>query len=161
MAKSERSQIYCIRRGNVLAPEMEYDSDLIQRLSPNTRIKVTVSEGRSPAKLRLYWSYLQRIIAATGCAPSAETLHDVVKLHTGFVTPVMVKGFTVAVPKSISFASMSEAEFDAYLATAEAWLIETYGVSISDAFADQQAGADQRGSRQADVGRPASANNRG
>jgi len=136
MSKSEQPQIYCYRRGNVLAPEMQADADLIQRLSADTRIKITVTEGRSPAKLRLYWAYLGRVVKACKCAPSPEALHDVVKLHTGFVVPVMVKGFTVAVPKSISFSSMSESEFDDFLRTAETWVIETYGISIADAFSE-------------------------
>lgn len=139
MAKNEKPQIYVQRRGNYLVPEMATDADLIQRLPLGQRIKVTVSEGRSPAKLRLYWSYLSRIVKACECAPSPEALHDVVKLHTGFVTPVLVKGFTVAVPKSISFASMSESEFDDFLATAEKWLVQTYGISIKDAFTEAAA----------------------
>lgn len=139
MAKSEQPQIYMKRRGNQLFPEMQADADLIMRLSADTRIKITVTEGRSPAKLRLYWAYLGRVVKSCNCAPSPEALHDVVKLHTGFVTPVMVKGFTVAVPKSISFSSMSESEFDDFLRTAEKWLIETYGISISDAFSEEAA----------------------
>jgi hypothetical protein len=139
MAKSEQPQIYVQRRGSYLVPEMAADKDLIERLAIGQRIKVTVTEGRSPAKLRLYWAYLGRVVKACHCAPSAESLHDVVKLHTGFVTPVMVKGFTVAVPKSISFSSMTESEFDDFLATSERWIIETYGISIKDAFEEQAA----------------------
>ena len=139
MAKNEHPPIYVMRRGSVLHPEMMEDKDLIERLPSGHRIKITVSEGRSPAKLRLYWSYLGRVVKACGCAPSPEALHDVVKLHTGFVTPVMVKGFTVAAPKSISFASMTEAEFDDFLREAERWLIETYGISIADAFTEAAA----------------------
>lgn len=139
MSKSEQPHIYMKRRGSQLFPEMQADADLIMRLSADTRIKITVTEGRSPAKLRLYWAYLGRVVKACNCAPSPEALHDVVKLHTGFVTPVMVKGFTVAVPKSISFSSMSESEFDDFLRTAEKWLIETYGISISDAFSEEAA----------------------
>lgn len=139
MAKSEQPQIYVQRRGNCLVPEMQTDGDLIQRIPLGQRVKITVTEGRSPAKLRLYWSYLGRVVKACHCAPSPEALHDVVKLHTGFVTPVLVKGFTVAVPKSISFSSMSESEFDDFLRTAEKWIVETYGVSIADAFSEQAA----------------------
>lgn len=139
MSKSEQPQIYVQRRGNSLVPEMQADADLIQRLPAGQRVKVTVTEGRSPAKLRLYWSYLGRVVKSCNCAPSPEALHDVVKLHTGFVTPVMVKGFTVAVPKSISFSSMSESEFNDFLRTAEKWIVETYGVSIADAFAENAA----------------------
>ena len=139
MSKNEKPQIYVQRRGNSLIPEMEMDADLIQRIPLGQRVKITVTEGRSPAKLRLYWSYLGRVVTACHCAPSPEALHDVVKLHTGFVTPVLVKGFTVAVPKSISFASMSESEFDDFLRTAEKWLIETFRLSIADAFSEQAA----------------------
>lgn len=139
MAKNEQPHIYVTRRGSTLWPEMAIDKDLIERLPGGQRVKITVSEGRSPAKLRLYWSYLGRVVKACECAPSPEALHDVVKLHTGFVTPVMVKGFTVAVPKSISFSSMSESEFDDFLRTAEKWLVETYGISIADAFSEAAA----------------------
>lgn len=139
MSKSELPPIYVLRRGSQLIPEMTTDKDLIERLPVGTRIKVMVTEGRSPAKLRLYWAYLGRVVKACQCAPSPEALHDVIKLHTGFVVPVMVKGFTVAVPKSISFAKMTEAEFDDFLRTAEKWVIETYGVSIEDAFSEDAA----------------------
>lgn len=139
MSKSEQPPIYVLRRGSQLIPEMTTDKDLIERLPVGTRIKVMVTEGRSPAKLRLYWAYLGRVVKACQCAPSPEALHDVIKLHTGFVTPVMVKGFTVAVPKSISFAKMTEAEFDDFLRMAEKWVIETYGVSIDDAFSEDAA----------------------
>ena len=139
MSKSEQPPIYVLRRGSSLIPEMTTDKDLIERLPVGTRIKVMVTEGRSPAKLRLYWAYLGRVVKACQCAPSPEALHDVIKLHTGFVVPVMVKGFTVAVPKSISFAKMTESEFDDFLRTAEKWVIETYGVSIEDAFSEDAA----------------------
>lgn len=139
MSKSEQPPIYVLRRGIQLIPEMTTDKDLIERLPVGTRIKVMVTEGRSPAKLRLYWAYLGRVVRACRCAPSPEALHDVIKLHTGFVVPVLVKGFVVAVPKSISFAKMTEAEFDDFLRTAEMWVIETYGISIDDAFSENAA----------------------
>ena len=139
MAKIEAPQIYVQRRANHLIPEMEMDADLIQRIPLGQRVKITVTEGRSPAKLRLYWSYLGRVVKACNCAPSPEALHDVVKLHTGFVTPVLVKGFTVAVPKSISFSSMSESEFDDFLRTAEKWISQTYGITPEQAFDERAA----------------------
>lgn len=134
MSKSEQPPIYVLRRGNQLVPEMEMDAELIQRFHPGDRIKVTLHTGRSPSKLRWYWAYLGRIVKASECAPSPEALHDVIKLHTGFVTPVLVKGFPVAVPKSISFASMSEQEFDDFLATATRWIEATYGITPEQVF---------------------------
>jgi len=136
MSKSEQPQIYCYRRGNCLAPEMQADADLIQRLSADTRIKITVTEGRSPAKLRLYWAYLGRVVKACKCAPSPEALHDVVKLETGFTTPVKLRGYTVLVPRSISFSSMSEAEFSEFFETAVEFIASAYGITPDQAFGE-------------------------
>jgi len=136
MAKTEQPPLYMIRRGDRLLPEMAADRELLDLYPEGERIKVSLHTGRSPAKLRWYWTFLNRIVSATSCAPSKEVLHDVVKLHTGFVVPVMVKGYTVAVPKSVSFASMSEQEFDAFLKTAIAWIAETYDITPEQAFGE-------------------------
>lgn len=135
MAKaSEAAPIYVIRRGDVLCPEMGLDSELIQRFSQSERIKVTLHTGRSPAKLRWYWAYLGRIVKATECAPSPESLHELVKLETGFTTPLKVRGYTVLVPRSIAFSSMSEQEFGDFLEGAIRFLSDVYGVTPEQAF---------------------------
>jgi len=139
MAKNEMPAIYMLRRGDKLIAEMQMDRDLLERFSPHDRIKVTLHTGRSPSRLRWYWAFLGRVVKATECAPSPEALHDVVKLHTGLVTPVMVKGFTVAVPKSVSFSSMSEQEFEAFCDKAVKWIAETYGITPEDAFSEAAA----------------------
>ena len=136
MAKNEQPPLYMLRRGDRLIPEMQTDRDLLQRFSEHDRIKVTLHTGRSPSRLRWYWAFLGKVVAATECAPSSEALHDVIKLHTGLVTPVMVKGFTVAVPKSVSFASMSEQEFNDYLDKAVKWVSETYSITPEQAFSE-------------------------
>lgn len=139
MAKNEQPPVYVLRRGDSLIGEMEADREWIRQQPNGERIKVTLHTGRSPSKLRFYWSFLGKVVKATACAPSAETLHDVVKLHTGFVTPVMVKGFTVAVPKSISFASMAETEFNIFLENAIEWIAQTYGITPEQAFSQEAA----------------------
>lgn len=139
MTKSEQPAIYVMRQGSHLVPEMALDAELIQRFSQCDRIKVMLTTGRSPPKLRWYWAYLGRIVKATECAPSAETFHEVIKLHIGMVTPVMVKGFPVAVPKSIAFSSMSEQEFNDFLASATKWVEETYGIAVEDVFPKERA----------------------
>jgi hypothetical protein len=134
MSKDESPTFYMTRKGAALYPEMGIDADLLQRLPSGTRIKVKVSEGRSPPRLRLYWAYLGRVVAATQCAPTSEALHAAVKIGVGLVTPVMLKGWSVNVPRSVSFDKMSETEFSEFLQSAEAWIIENFGVSIADAF---------------------------
>lgn len=136
MAKSEQPPIYVHRRGNVLAPEMELDAELIQRFHPGDRIKVSLHTGRSPSKLRWYWAYLGRIVKANDCAPSPEALHELVKLETGFTTPLKVRGYTVLVPRSIAFGSMSEQDFDAFLQTAIKFIADAFGITPEQVFED-------------------------
>lgn len=141
MAKTEAAPIYMLKRHGHLVPEMGVDAELLNRLSDTDRIKVMLHTGRSPSRLRWYWAFLGRVVKATECAPTPEALHDVVKLHTGLVTPVMVKGFTVAVPKSVSFSTMSEEEFSSFLDTAVKWIAETYGITPDEAFPDRNSGS--------------------
>jgi len=120
-------------------PEMALDAELIQRFSPGDRIKVTLHTGRSPAKLRWYWAYLGRVVKATECAPSPEALHELVKLETGFTSPLKLRGYTVLVPRSIAFSSMSEQEFGDFLESSIRFLSDAYGVTPEQAFEEQAA----------------------
>lgn len=133
MAKTEQPPIYVHRRGAVLCPEMELDAELIQRFNPGDRIKVTLHTGRSPSKLRFWWAFLHQVVAATECAPSAEALHETVKLMCGYTTPVTVKGLTVMIPRSIAFSSMTEEEFTKFLNDGLRFVAETYGVTPEQA----------------------------
>lgn len=136
MAKSEQPPIYCQRRGSSLIPEMAADRDLIERLPIGQRIKIMVTEGRSPAKLRWYWSFLGKVVKATDCAPSPEALHSLIKLETGHTTPIKLKGYTVLVPASVSFSSMSEGEFDTFLEKAIEFIAASFGVTPEQAFGE-------------------------
>lgn len=133
MSKTEQPTIYVHRRGNVLAPEMELDAELIQRFHPGDRIKVTLHTGRSPSKLRFWWAFLHQVVSSTECSPTAEALHETVKLMCGYTTPVMVKGMTVMVPRSISFSSMTEQEFSKFLDDGIRFIASTYGVTPKQA----------------------------
>src|SRR6478736_6960864 len=109
--KDETPPFYAIRLGNVLKPEFSFDLEALEQFPNGSRIKVTLSTGRSPKRLRWYWSFLKKVIDATEAAPDVESFHQVIKLSTGYTTPVMVRGFTVLVPRSISFSSMTEEDF--------------------------------------------------
>lgn len=140
MSKDEKPAIWCIRRGDSLIPEMMVDAENMRRIAPGVRVKVKVAEGRTQDRLRLYWAFLGRVVKATGCAPTSEDLHGAVKLGVGLVTPVMLKGWQVNIPRSVAFDKMAEGEFMEFLQSAEAWVIENYGISIADAFSEERAG---------------------
>lgn len=136
--KTETAPIYVQRKGVGLWPEMQIDADAIARLPYGERIKVTLSTARSPKRLRFWWSFLHKVVDATGCSPTAESLNDVIKLHTGFVTPVMIKGMTVMVPRSISYSSMSEQDFDAYVHNGIRFVAENYELIPEDVFGSER-----------------------
>lgn len=131
-AKTEQPPIYCLRRGDTLIGEMQMDRDRIADLPASERIKLQFSTGRVPSRLRFYWAFLRDVVDATECCPNAEALHELVKLETGFTTPVKVKGYTVLVPRSVSFSSMSEEEFMQFLAGAEKFIATTFGITPKD-----------------------------
>ncbi|PDT15863.1 hypothetical protein CO670_15310 [Rhizobium sp. J15] len=129
---SENAPIYCVRRGDALIGELQYDRDRIAAMPAGERIKVELSTGRSPSRLRWYWQFLHAVVNATDAVPDAESLHSLVKLNTGYVTPMMVRGMPFVVPRSISFSSMTEEEFVGFLQRAERFIAESYGVTPED-----------------------------
>lgn len=135
MAKksNESPPIYCVRYGSNLVGEMAADRERIAELKEGERIRVDVRTGRIPSRLRFYWAFLHQVVSATECCPTAESLHETIKLCTGFTTPVLVKNMTVMVPRSISFSSMSEEDFSKFLEAALRFVAENYGVSPEDA----------------------------
>lgn len=137
--KDEAPPIYVIRRGNQLCPEMAFDAEQITRMPVGQRIKVSLHTTRVPKRLRFYWAFLSSVVRATDCAPTAEALHEAIKLQTGHTTPINVKGYTVLVPASISFSSMSEEDFSVFLSKAIEWIAATYGVTPEQALKEEAA----------------------
>lgn len=134
MAKSsEKPAVYVIKRDGGLFGEFEMDREAIDSL-PNSRIKVTLTTGRSPSKLRFWWAFLKKVVDATECAATPEALHETVKLMCGYTSPVMVGKLTVMIPRSIAFSSMTEDEFGKFLDDGLRFIAETYSVTPEMAF---------------------------
>lgn len=139
MAKNENPPLYMLKRGSSLIPEMSVDAELLSRLPTNERIKVMTHTGRSPRRLRFYWAFLGRVVKATGCAPTPEALHSLIKLETGHTTPIKLKGYTVLVPASISFANMTEPEFETFLEGAIEFVARSFGITPEQVFEEKAA----------------------
>lgn len=128
MAKRERPVYAFIRKGDALVPELAHDVAALGDIAQGERVKVEIGQFRNLGRLRAYWAMLAEVVAATGCAPSVERLHDAIKLETGFVDLVRLgKGLTVAVPSSIAFDKMPEDEMVKFFREAEAFLATQYG----------------------------------
>lgn len=129
MAKKPDKPVYAfVRKGNALVPEMEFDARALDGIKPGQRVRIEIKEWRNLDRHRAYWAMLHEVVAATECALTPERLHDVIKLEAGLIEHVRLpNGYMVALPSSIAFDKVSEAEFIAFFNAAERWLAETYG----------------------------------
>lgn len=125
--KSEKPVYAFILKGTHLVPEMEHDAKALAGIAEGERVKVEIRQWRNYGRLRAYWAMLGEVVEATGCAPSAEKLHEVVKLENGFVDLVRLGKMTVAIPGSIAFDKMTETDMVAFFRTAEQFLAQHYG----------------------------------
>lgn len=128
MSKKEKPIYGFVRKGNSLIPAMGYDMAALEGVAQGELVNVEIKQFRNNARLRAYFAMLREVINACGLAYSSEKLHDLLKLQNGVIEPVTLpSGLTVALPGSISFEKMSEADFQSFFKKAEKWLAETYG----------------------------------
>ena len=101
------------RRG--LAPVSAFDEERLHDMPLLTEFEVTPLTKRSTKQLRLYWSILSRVVAATEIAPTAAHLHDLLKIELGYVRPVkLLDGRTMLWPDSTALHAMEPDEFRQY-----------------------------------------------
>lgn len=129
MAKKPEKPTYAfVRRGMALVPEMAMDERALEGIAQGERVRVEIRQWRNSDRNRAYWAMLQEVVDATEAAITPERLHEVLKLELKVVDLVRLpSGLTVAIPGSIAFDKMDEAEFIAFFRAAEKWLAETYG----------------------------------
>lgn len=127
-ARTDRPLYAWVRRGNLLAPEMEYDLRALDGVANGQRVALELKQWRNRDRLRAYWASLQDCIDATGCAPSKETLDSYVRRSVGYVDMVRrIDGKVEAVPRPLNLADCSEPEMIAYFQAAEQLLAEHFG----------------------------------
>ena len=136
--KSEIPPIWVERKGAGLWPCMQLDADEIARFPFGEKIKIKLHTGRVPKRLRFYRSFISKVVQATEAAPNADAFHEAVKIGIGFVTPVLVKGYQINVPRSVAFDKMTEVEFGEFLKLALRWISENYGVTPEEVFGSER-----------------------
>lgn len=128
--KAEKPPIYVVRHGSGLYGEMQQDRERIAEMPPGERIRLDERvAGRNMDAHRWYWAFLREVIKATGCAPHEQALHQLVKLRTGYTDDLLLEGYIVKVPASISFASMDEPTFAKFREDAVKFIASAYGIT--------------------------------
>lgn len=138
MSQTDREKRICIMRraGTSLVPASPADEEIIQGLGFGD-VEVKFAKRRSNPQLRLYWQMLNKIVEATDDYPTSEHLHQAVKMHLGYTTPVKTfDGVTVHVADSVAFSKMDGFEFKQFFDRAVALLASAYGIDPLDFYGD-------------------------
>lgn len=111
-----------------LEPRSRFARDLLEQYALHSDVEITIKKRRSAPQLRRYWVMLHQVVEATGAWPSAEKLHEALKLDLGFVTPMrLLDGRMVYIPDSAAMSKMDAAEFRRFFDAAAARLAEVCG----------------------------------
>jgi hypothetical protein len=127
---TDRAPILCTRtRQGLLAPASAFDAERLERIATGSTVEVTIRQRRSLPQLRLYWAVLGKCVENMDGYPSSEHLHDALKLHLGYTSPIKrVTGETVWIPNSTAFSAMDAAEFKVFFDRAMETLAMMLGV---------------------------------
>jgi len=124
----ERMPLVLRRTERGLEPRSRLASDILSRYALHSDVEVTLKKRRSSPQNRMYWAMLQNVVDATDAYPSAEHLHDAIKLALGFTMPLKtISGEIVYVPDSTAFGKMDAARFKDFLDRAAALIAERFG----------------------------------
>lgn len=103
-----------MRTANGLMPHNVAASETLRGVAYGTKVRAQISRPRNLAHHNLYWALCSKIADAVPGDYTAENISDVLKIRTGYCTTVKTKSGLVHLPKSISFAAMDQAAFNAF-----------------------------------------------
>lgn len=128
--KPDREKIPLVLRRTErgLEPRSRLAADMLAQYAVHSDVEVTIKKRRSLPQLRLYWAMLNNVVEATGAWPTAEHLHDALKLDLGYTTPVKgMDGRLVMIPDSAAMSKMDAPQFKVFFDAAAAKLAEVCG----------------------------------
>ena len=106
--------MYLVRTPMGLRGADERSEDFIRTIGHGEIVRA-VFKGQRNLKFHCkYWALLQTVFANQEVYKSLEGLHFAVKIAAGWVDHVEVGTKVHLMPKSTSFAAMSQADFDVY-----------------------------------------------
>jgi hypothetical protein len=128
--KTDKEKIPLILRRTErgLEPKSKLAAELLAEYALHSDVEITIKKRRSLPQLALYWLMLRRVVDATGSWPSAQHLHEALKLDMGYVTLIRtMDGTNLMVPDSVALARMDATQFKAFFDAAAKRLAEVCG----------------------------------
>ena len=127
----ERAPIMMRRTKAALVPVGAFDDELLDEIAEGAVVEVSIKRRRSNPQNALYWTTLARVVAATDSYPSAEHLHDALKIALGYTMPIKtLAGGMIYVPDSTAFGKMDAAQFRVFFDRAIELLNQLTGTDV-------------------------------
>ena len=110
------SEVYLQRTVGGFKPADDAAVDALRRIKVGEVVQCEITRPRNLAHHRKFWTLLNVFWQATGDWSSTYGVLIELKVRLGHIQDVLIRetGELVKVPKSISFASMDQGEFEAF-----------------------------------------------
>lgn len=117
-----------------LSPVSAWDAELLAYAPNGAEFDLVRRSPRSKAHNGMYWAQLGLIIKATGAFPTADHMHDWLKVRLGYVSPILgPKGQIVGMSvDSAAFAKMDQAAFGTFYEKAVQLIAAEMGIDMAD-----------------------------
>lgn len=130
------SEVWLTRTLQGFTPSDEEALTALRRIKVGDTVKCDISRPRNGSMHRAYWAMCSLVAMNHEQLSTSEQVHTVLKLLTDCVDIVAMRstGEVLKVPKSISFGSMSQDEFDVFFSRAKDAVVEHLlpGVKLPD-----------------------------
>lgn len=137
MPKKEKPPLIVRKTKRGIVPVSAFDEERLFALPLGSECELKAMTKRSWPQLKLYWSILSRVVAATGIAATAPHLHDLIKVELGYVTLVtLLDGSIASWPDSAALDAMEPPEFNAFFEAAMSLLADRCGFDPMQALAE-------------------------
>lgn len=109
-------ELWMVKTLKGLEPHDEASTDALRRMKLGKLVRVEVSSPRNIHHHRKFFALLNLVWSAAGEWTCVEDLLIELKIRLGLVREVMIRdtGEIVKIPGSISFAKMSQEDFDVF-----------------------------------------------
>lgn len=97
-----------------LEPTSDDDREHLRYVKPGELVRVKITKPRNLQQHRLYWSLCDLVAENHPEIRTRELASQAIKLLAGHVDLVQVKGQVLKVPRSISFSSMEQGDFEIF-----------------------------------------------
>lgn len=140
---TERAPLILKRTARGLEPSSKLAADLLSKYDMGSLVEISIKQRRSAPQNAAYWADLDRVVNATEAFPSAEALHNAIKIALGYTTPVKnMAGEIIFVPDSTAFGKMDAPAFREFYARAEKLIAEQLGIDLAALRESDKIGAD-------------------